>query len=141
MPLIHTSEKTSSNKAGNETKKISVVLVKAVDYSYVHKLYKRLSGKRPRVRCSILVTDLPERGGRSPGDLLGTRGIVVRRCSGRQPGGSSYLLACSFGNVSEIQVEYTVLFFVWCRIQWWAIACVQDRGKWKEVVEKAKTFN
>jgi hypothetical protein len=21
------------------------------------------------------------------------------------------------------------------------IACVQDRGKWKEVVEKAKTFN
>jgi len=21
------------------------------------------------------------------------------------------------------------------------IACVQDRGKWKEVIEKAKTFN
>jgi len=21
------------------------------------------------------------------------------------------------------------------------IACIQDRGKWKEVVEKAKTFN
>jgi hypothetical protein len=26
------------------------------------------------------------------------------------------------------------------KIQNW-IACVQDRGKWKEVVEKAKTFN
>jgi hypothetical protein len=26
------------------------------------------------------------------------------------------------------------------KIQKW-IACVQDRGKWKEVVEKAKTFN
>jgi len=26
------------------------------------------------------------------------------------------------------------------KIQYW-IACVQDQGKWKEVVEKAKTFN
>jgi hypothetical protein len=26
------------------------------------------------------------------------------------------------------------------KIENW-IACVQDRGKWKEVVEKAKTFN
>jgi hypothetical protein len=26
------------------------------------------------------------------------------------------------------------------KIKSW-IACVQDRGKWKEVVEKAKTFN
>ena len=26
------------------------------------------------------------------------------------------------------------------KIQNW-IACVQDRGKWKELVEKAKTFN
>jgi hypothetical protein len=26
------------------------------------------------------------------------------------------------------------------KIQNW-IACVQDRGKWKEVVEKVKTFN
>jgi hypothetical protein len=26
------------------------------------------------------------------------------------------------------------------KIQNW-ITCVQDRGKWKEVVEKAKTFN
>jgi hypothetical protein len=26
------------------------------------------------------------------------------------------------------------------KIQNW-IACVQDRGKWKEVIEKAKTFN
>ena len=101
MPLIHTGEKISSNKAGNETKKISVVLEKAVDYSYVHKSYKRLSGKRLRVRCCILLTDLPERGGRSLGDLLGTRGIVVRRCPGRQPGRSGYLLACSFGNVSK----------------------------------------
>ena len=117
MPLIHTGEKTSSNKAGNETKKISVVLVKAVDYSYVHKLYKRLSGKRLRVRYYILVTDLPERDGRSLGDLLGTRGTVVRRCPVRQPSGSGYLLACSFGNVSEIHVECTVLFFVSCRMQ------------------------
>jgi hypothetical protein len=117
MPLIHTGEKISSNKAGNQTEKISVVLVKAVDYSYVHKLYKRLSGKRLHVRCYNLVVDLPERGGRSLGDLLGTRGIVVRRCPGRQPGGCGYLLACSFGNVSEIHVEYTVLFFVWCRTE------------------------
>jgi len=26
------------------------------------------------------------------------------------------------------------------RIKNW-IACIQDRGKWKDVVEKAKTFN
>lgn len=117
MPLIHTGEKTSSNKAGNETKKITVVLVKAVDYSYALKLYRRLSGKRLRVRYYILATDLPERGGSSLGDLLGTRETVVTRCPVRQPGGSGYLLICSFGNVSEIHVKYTVLSFVWCRIQ------------------------
>jgi hypothetical protein len=92
-------------------------MVKAVDYSYVHKLYKRFSANRLRVRCYILVTDVLERGGRSLGDLLGTRVTVVRRCRVRQPGGSGYLLTCSFGNVSDIYTEYTVLFFVWCRIQ------------------------
>ena len=92
-------------------------MVKEVGYSYVHKLHKRFSGKRLRVRCYILVTDLPERGDRSLGDLLGTRGTVVTRCPVRQPGGSGHLLTCSFGDVSEIHVEYTVLFHVWCRIQ------------------------
>lgn len=81
VPLIHTGEKTSSNKAGDDTKEITVVLVKAVDYLYVHKLYRRLSGKRLRVRCYILATDLPERGGSSLGDLLGTRGTAVTRLS------------------------------------------------------------
>lgn len=92
-------------------------MVKAVDYLYVHKLYKRLSGKRLRVRCYILITDLPERGGSSLGELLGTRGTVVRRCPVRQPGGSGYLLTCSFGNASDIHVEYIMLFYVWCRIR------------------------
>jgi len=117
LPLTHTGEKTSSNKAGSETKKISVVMVKTVDYLYVHNLYKRLSGKRLRVRCYILITDLPERGGRSLGELLGTRETVFRRCPVRQPGGSGYLLTRSFGNASEIHVDYTVLFYVWCRIR------------------------
>jgi hypothetical protein len=29
---------------------------------------------------------------------------------------------------------------IWQMIKNW-IACLQDRGKWKDVVEKAKTFN
>jgi hypothetical protein len=29
--------------------------------------------------------------------------------------------------------------FIKCLYYW--IVCVQDRGKWKDVVEKAKTFN
>lgn len=92
-------------------------MVKAVHYSYVHKLYKRFSGNKLHVRCYILVTDMPERGATSLGDSLGTRGIVIRGCPVGQPGGSGYLLRRSVGNVSEIHAEYTVLFSVWCRKQ------------------------
>lgn len=112
MPLTHTGENTSSNKARKETKKTSVVMVKAVDYSYVHKLYKRFSGNRLHVRCYILVTDMPERGATSLGDSLGTRGIVVRRCPVGQPGGSGYLLRRSVGMCQKHRIYSVILCMV-----------------------------
>ena len=40
-------------------------------------------------------------------------------------------------DISRLRVKQDICQM---KIKHW-IACVQDRGKWKEVVEKAKTFN